>query len=258
MFRPVPGVPLLLIAVLGLPLFASAQAAPGFLEVSAAPGVVVKPFGNSRTGFGFGVGVGKNMLNAEVSRDSLSGYGLGTGNTLNPIVRLSGFVFIDPTTGQQPGPALANPLPQGAISNSYVERAGASFQRDLYSVSSRATIYAVGGGAYVRPHFNENFQLNCSTCGASYVPAPVSIVARANTLEVSYGGGIRIPLAKGFGVRAEVRASTSKGVSELTNDKYVPFISGGATGNDTLIVPGRDTLVAVSFAVYYRWVSRHL
>lgn len=248
-----------------------AQTGPAFLEFSAFSGGLLKPAGPRLTGLAVGVGKGRNQVSVEGGREFLSNYELGIGAELPASLSL---------------PNLPGFTPAGPSSpNSTVESFGGNYRRDLLSEShGRMSMYGLAGTSYVRSKSkpatytlplanafpNDAAFLQSAYQAPSTIPVP--FLLRSHTLGISLGGGVRIPLLKGLGIRAEVRTRWTKGSDSTYINPAVPVRDGN--GNP-IVLPGgfayriasrstpgpalkAETFFSATFGVYYRLFNTHV
>ncbi len=123
-----------------------AQTGGIFIEAGAFTGSLLRPSDVRTTGFGAGVGRGKNFIGIDVSREFLGSYEMGVGTVLDPNSSITSEF------------STASPLSQNAISGSSVESLNGSFRRDLYSLHGRLTAYGLLGAGYVKAlHSTEGY-----------------------------------------------------------------------------------------------------
>jgi opacity protein-like surface antigen len=259
-----------LFVLLLIPAQIHAQKRPAFLELGAFSGGLMKPSGQRVTGFGFGVGKNKNLVSVEGSREFLSNYELGIGSELNP----ASLVF-------RPGSYPVETSPP----NSTVKNFGGNFRRDLMVRShGRLTVYGLGGLSYVRSKSKSAIYaqplVNVFPNDAAFLQSVyhasdtilIPVVSTVKTMGVALGGGVRIPVSRGIGIRAEIRTRWNKGADSQYSNPSVPIrdsngnairLSNGFTyGIASRSNPGPrvngDTFVGLSFGLYYRIFNRHV
>jgi hypothetical protein len=228
------------------PISVHAQESFRFFELGASTGGMFHPSGASALGFEIGAGAGRNSVTAEGTRWFLKNYGLGVGSAL-----LADMVV--PTFGN------AHPITQNAITGSVVDDINGNFQHDFFHSSKGATLFGAAGGGIAWVNFTENYLLGCPACVPTFVPQPLQGHRSATVPEFVFGGGVRVPLSKGFGVRLDLKSRWLGGVSTNYNfsgylDNGQPFSGRHATGASI----SSNTLITGSITVYFRKVDRHL
>jgi hypothetical protein len=246
------------------------QTGPAFLDVSAIGGGWLKPGGQSLAGFGVGVGKGRNQVSMEASREFLSSYQLGVGESIDPITALP----------NRPGSYLV----ASSAPDSVVESLGGNFRRDFRGTKRGQMVYGLAGIGYVRSRSNPAvfgvplttlFPNDAPFLVAAYQASPtvfIPVTTRVKTVGLSFGGGVRVPLAKGFGIRGELRARWNHGSGSSYSSPVVPIRD--ANGNPIVLSSGfayrvgltssvgprlkSDTFLGMTFGIYYRIFNRHV
>ncbi len=165
-------------------------------------GWLLKPKGGLITGLNLGVGAAKNIVNVELAHVSSGGYGLGIGPGY--LACISGCLvngYVPFTVG---------------IADSAVVNVTVNYSRDIYH-TPRLMIFGTAGGGFSRSRHTD--VEDCTGCGSYYssLSAPVLMV----------GGGIRVPLTKGFGIRADLKGWVYKIDNAVTGTNRLTGLTVG-------------------------------
>jgi hypothetical protein len=230
------------VVMVGLMLRASgfAQESFPFYEFSGSTGITSKA---TRTAPALGaaasIGSGKSAVLLEYTHQSLGNYALGAGTTI-------------PSKYAFPGIANFFPAPQNPITDSTLTEVTGGYSRDMFRLpKSHVAIFLSAEGGIVRNQATDHYVQYCSGCTT---PGPPSAVRRRATgAAAAFAGGVRIPIAKGLGLRAGVKFRITSGENAVA---YTPSFSGGYS------VPGpaisSDRLISVTLGIYYRRLFRQL
>jgi hypothetical protein len=183
------------------------QSLPGFTEIGVFGGDTLNPTHAPTVGVSVGGGEGKDVISLQYVHESWGDYSPNRGLSYTACVS-----------------GCSTPPFEVTYADTAAIRVTLNYSRDLFS-RSRFALYGTAGGGILKMRWTSIS--HCDDCTQLY--------QSASTILGTFGGGMRVPVAKKFGVRAEMNE----------------WINGS---NSTIVT---NHVVAVTVGLYYRWF-RHM